>query len=398
MGKVNRYMAAQRENAVLNAQTSQDLRKSLADQLDKFSSTQQTHSDALAQSIASQAKHMEESLKSLVEDLVRQSHSAIAEQKLQLNRYCETTAASREGAFKHFDNLSIQQNEGLVEVFNQLNKQVGTDGQRHVALCNEASQARLATDTSLKAVSGSVLIQKQKLEETVSDVVQRVDQSVKNGCEVIQSTSLVANKVVTDVSNASQSMSIKATESMGEFKEFLEDTGTKLSTQLSTHFSDLDEHMKSQEASLIQVEGQLNSFSETILAIQVTPTGATPKKQKFASLPVLVATRDHEEIKGEIREAASNAQFQPGQPNQTDKIETTKLINDSQPSPFEDIENLNPDIANIIPVDLKSSTGKELLSKSLLPKATRTSKSSQDSDAVSVLSAGAGLRVRSKVL
>jgi hypothetical protein len=160
--------------------------------------------------------------------------------------------------------------------------------------------------------------------------------------------------------------------------------------------------LQSQEASLVRVNDQLDTFSETILTIQVHPTGSTPKKQVFKPLPELCSTRDHEEIKSEVREAASNAQCTEQTATEEGK-EILKSPYDLVPqSPFDNIENLSPGAANVVvsTVDLKSSAGKELiLSKSIATKAARTSKSSSshDSDTASVSSAGA-LRVRSRVV
>lgn len=395
MSQTDQYMASQRTSAAQTALVSKDLRDCLATQMEQFRATQQQQAQALSLAIATQAARMEQSLKALVGDLVTQSQASIAAQTLQLNQYCEATTSSRESEFEKLDALLSKQANDLEDTFTQLSQHVQSGVQLQVSQCDEASRARSLADASLRNVSGSVLTQKHRLEETVSNVVDHVKAAVLSGCAVIQSTSATANKVVTDVTNASENMSGKATESMDEFKAFLEDTGAKLSAELSTHFQDLDSHLATQDESLARVDDQLGSFGQTMLSTQVVATGATPKKQRFAPLPVLASTRSHEEIKSEVREAASHAQS-------TDEHLTSAAVGDEKvdsdlQSPFEDIENLSPGAANIVPVDLRSTAGKELLSKSKAAKVTRTSKSSQDSDTASVSSTGA-LRARSRVV
>lgn len=395
--KTEDYLALQKANSIQSAKSSRELRDSLAAQLEQFCASQQQQSDNLAKLIASQAAAMEKSFKSLVQDLVTKSHTSITEQSQQIAFYCESARTSQDNAFTALTQMSSDQDACFQDSLNKLGEQVNAAGQTHDSLCSDVMQARLSAVQSLETISGSVLTQKQELDHTVSDVVQHVESAVSSGCVVIQETSSAAKTMVANVKTASQTMSDKATGSIGDFKAFLEDTGHKLSVDLTSHFQELDEHMETQQVSLNSLDEGLESFHQSMLATEVSVTGATPKKQRYAPLPDLAATRSHDKIKGEVRAAITSSQSACAI-NESGTSSDQDIPEYGAQSPFEDIENLSPGAANkVVAVDLKSSAGKELLSKSKAAKVPRSSKSSQDSDSASVSSVGV-LRVRTSAI
>ncbi len=195
----------------------------------------------------------------------------------------------------------MKQSESMVARATDMSSSYVSEHTKQMQILQQVESSRIRADESLSSVSGSILTQKNHVNTTVSAMITHVDQAVAKACHSVDTTSQVANKTLQDVTSATVHMSGCAVQSMDAFTAFLDSTGNNLSTHVDTHFTDLSTYLLQQSKDIQQMKGVIHTYSDAVLASVVKPTGSTPVKSVFPELPSLVATREHDVIKNEVR-------------------------------------------------------------------------------------------------
>ena len=119
------------------------------------------------------------------------------------------------------------------------------------------------------------------LMKTTMDVISSVDKAVKSGCESAQSTSHMANDILSNVQDATQSMNLAAGVSVTSFTEVMNGTGSSLQLTLRNHFSDLSTFLEDQEKVVVTTIDKAQEFKRCSDSSVVISTGTTPRKQIY---------------------------------------------------------------------------------------------------------------------
>jgi hypothetical protein len=77
-------------------------------------------------------------------------------------------------------------------------------------------------DRTLATVSGMVGAKRKFLDSTVTELCEHVDNAIEEGVKVVDATSEMATKVLSDVSNASQAMDASSGAALASFTAFMD--------------------------------------------------------------------------------------------------------------------------------------------------------------------------------
>ncbi|KAJ1420506.1 hypothetical protein B484DRAFT_399840 [Ochromonadaceae sp. CCMP2298] len=164
------------------------------------------------------------------------------------------------------------------------------------------STASQGADAVLSTVSGEVGAKRKFLDHTVGELAVEVGGAIETALGVVDSTSLTASQVLTDVSAASRAMQATASTSTDAFAAYMDCEGDLLCATLNTHFSALGGHVLTHIEGLGEMEESAQRHDWVISESAVPVTGSTPQKLSLtASQSPFKRTRAHREIKTAAR-------------------------------------------------------------------------------------------------
>lgn len=168
------------------------------------------------------------------------------------------------------------------------------------------SQSNTA-DSVLTNVSGMVGYKRKFLDSTVTDLCSDVDDAIKKGVNVVDSTLVVAQKVLLDVSNASQNMNETTSKAMNSFTEFIDNKGDVLTNTMQSHFIKVDSHCDIQNNELRELQSDANTHDINIINTKTITLGDTPKKVLISNqTSPFKKTRQHHVIKQTLKDTIYN--------------------------------------------------------------------------------------------
>jgi hypothetical protein len=202
---------------------------------------------------------------------------------------------------RHQSETNTTENQSFVEKHILQSLSVGQENLQVVDV------TRVSAVSAISDISGSVLGKRSDLDSTVESLVSHVDKAIEEGCEVVQHTSLTANKVLRDITTATESMRNASYSSIDSFTTVMDGQGDTLCSGLGNHFAALSDSLASEDAILSGVKSAIETHVEEFDGLVVVSTGTTPTKTRFDELPSLTTTRSHELIKEEARTNRSRA-------------------------------------------------------------------------------------------
>jgi len=181
---------------------------------------------------------------------------------------------------------------------------LNVDNTRHTfsADMNGIQKSRDQSYATLTSVSDTVGSKRKFLEDTVTSVIGNVDTAIVEGCSVVETTSETANKILRDVNSAAVRMNDSASAFMRGFTAYMNQEGDNISSELGKHFSAVEAHLAAQRAGLEGINTSAVAHGENIVDTELKPTGNTPKKTIFVPREAVAPTRNHTEIRSEVRE------------------------------------------------------------------------------------------------
>lgn len=175
---------------------------------------------------------------------------------------------------------------------------------------HEMATRRESAASHISSIQNNVTEKMQHLQSSVTTLTGSVATSIDAGRNEVKQTASMAEKLVVGVQGAAQSMQENASGAVDSFNSFMEQHGDSLQDTLHEHFEHLNQQLHNQGHTIADLkESTLTFQAKASQELQVT--GATPKPKQFQSLAKLRRTRDHEEIRSEVRNSADPSHF-PG--------------------------------------------------------------------------------------
>jgi spore germination protein GerM len=145
----------------------------------------------------------------------------------------------------------------------------------------------------------------------VDTVASDVDKAIAHGCEVVDETSQQANTILDDVKKATLKMNGSATQAMDQFVFFIDKEGEDISKKLENHFCSIEKHLQQQQSGFEEMKENTLNHQQNIHDTVLLPVGSTPKTKNYRKKfpPDIVTTREHENIKLEVKELLKKMYF-----------------------------------------------------------------------------------------
>eukprot|EP01032_Pedospumella_encystans_P009650 gene9650-11342_t len=196
-----------RDQSLLQAE---QLQSELKAQFDSYEHQAQESSSEASVMLKSQAAAMENAMKSMLQELVSKGSAAFASSAARSASLC-TSATQRldqgisilSAAQRHIQHETEQHDQSVSALLTATTHQFTSD-------MSIVAEQRATADSTLSTVSGMVGTKRKYLDETVTELCAHVDEAIAQGVTVVENTSATANKVLSDVSQASQAMNSTA--------------------------------------------------------------------------------------------------------------------------------------------------------------------------------------------
>ena len=242
-------------------------------------------------------------MKSMLQELVSKGSAAFASSAARSASLC-TSATQRldqgisalSTAQRHIQHETEQHDQSVSALLTSTTHQFTSD-------MSIVAEQRATADSTLSTVSGMVGTKRKYLDETVTELCAHVDEAIAQGVTVVENTSVTANKVLSDVSQASQAMNSTASSAMDTFTAFMDQEGEALCSGLQSHFDTVAAHAQVQTQDLSALQKAAGIHNETMEGQRLASTGRTPQKVAPVSFEgPFKRTRSH----GIIRTEAKN--------------------------------------------------------------------------------------------
>lgn len=244
-------------------------------------------------SVEQKAKHMEETMVAMLREMLSNTVSSFSSTLASNDVMARDLRTIIQGGSQQISSSIISQTEGLknysVEMYGKFNgnHKQNQENIRNILSSNDESAQHLLQ------VSGDVSNQRENLNTTITGLLQTVDTAISCASETVNKTSKTASGIIDDVTTATKTMNSNATEAMESFVSFIDNKGTILSSDLKTHFNELDGHLQYQSEGLNGISESVSSYSNAVISSVTKRSGSTPQKMKFQPLQELFCTREH---------------------------------------------------------------------------------------------------------
>lgn len=351
-----------------------ELKTELNNQIESHQQQSIINNDLAIEKMNKKAEDIELAMSSMFKDMVKSTMASFAESKSSTSNFSSSVQNASSVGFDKIQKSHSIINASFTENINKLQKKVTTSSDIYNNAISNASSSRIVVDEMISNISNTVGDKRQNLIETVDNLLENVNSSIEQGCNVANETSKTANLILTDVTNATESMNTNASNALESFTTFMDGKGQDLCQDMTKYFSSLESQLSSNYSNISSIGDRVNEFGNSIESTILQPTGTTPKKQKFNELTKLPLTRDHNLIKNEVR-GINVIQVECNNEDDSSSISS----NESRTSiPFSDIDisessaekkrkkiNIAVDCENVNPniVETEDAVGKKTKSK-----------------------------------
>jgi hypothetical protein len=219
------YLASQSDVSRIALLASQDLKASIAMQMDEYNQRETKRAETAAKEIEAKANAMEKAIASMMKEMVKSSVDYYAQSSLAAQAIASSIKATSDSGIDAFEGHvsamqtiageSMQSIDGQRDELDKLQVCILYDYLMliHVMIMLFMWQSKgiarqmefsSAVDGNLSNVSGSVSAKREQLESTVSSLVRSVDTAVTEACQCVDSTAQTASEILQDISKASE--------------------------------------------------------------------------------------------------------------------------------------------------------------------------------------------------
>jgi hypothetical protein len=269
-------------------QSSNELLHKLANHADK---ELQQKSEKLEQQVATMLRELVSSGSSSIKAILQESF----EQSKKMSSMCDDHENSISS--------SIQQQSSSTEAY-------ALKAVQGLKESSAAYKAIIGSSTDLEdKVSANMKNASAKSESYCSDIkvsTQKLSYHIENSIVAattrVSSTADKATEVVTKVSDAANEMNDKAASAVTTFSDYLNQHGSALSEELSSHLTMIGNAVSDTiKPEVVGMGDMASAYGEDVSSSVTTHLGSTPKKTLFSALEALAESRDHELIRNEFR-------------------------------------------------------------------------------------------------
>ena len=249
----------------------------------------------------------------MLAELVTKGAAAFEASAARTTAFSSAAAQRLDQGILAFNSAQSGIHTGAVQHSAEIKALLAQSSQQFTTDMSVVSLQRETADNTLSTVSGMVGAKRKYLDVTVTELCAHVDAAIEQGVTVVDATSATANKVLSDVSSASQAMNATASGAMDTFTAFMDQEGEALRSGLQDHFNTVSAHAQAQNGDLVALKKAAGIHSETMEGHRLPSSGRTPQKVAPVSFEgPFKRTRSHGVIRSEAK--AQILQTEDGEP------------------------------------------------------------------------------------
>jgi kinesin family protein 11 len=278
-----------------------ELKTELNNQIESNQVQSVINNNLAIEKINKNAVDMELAMSSMFKNIVTSTIASFTESQASTSNFSSSIQNISSSGFDKIQKSQSTISSSFKENINELQQKVTTSTDIYNNAISNASSSRVVVDEMISNISNTVGDKRQNLIDTVDNLLDNVNTSIKHGCNVTNETSKTANLILTDVTNATETMNNNAINALESFTTFMDGKGQYVCQDMTSYFSSLETKLSSNHSQISSIGDRVNEFGNSVESTVLQPTGTTPKKQKFNELTKLPLTRDHNVIKNEVR-------------------------------------------------------------------------------------------------
>jgi hypothetical protein len=304
--KNEQFIAVQKEFSTSLITDMSELKSDITTSVSSFQAGVQQQAAQNKAALKAKSEALQKAMSELLGDLVDEQDQHNDSVVTVTNNFSTAVISTAGTAVDKIVTTTSRASTNMLELNSALSENVQQSSMQFTEMVQGSQSIRQEIETEVKNVADNVGEKRAFLDETTSSLSGSVSASISRAHEEVQQTSSTAEKMVDNVTDASEKMKTSCAESMNSFTDFLSGKGEEINAGLITHFRELERTLTSDMDIVQGVAVDNAEFVELTKSSVLQPTGTTPVKKATLPLRPVESTRCHEDIKGETRSTLSH--------------------------------------------------------------------------------------------